>query len=185
MEKHIENLYWDFSWIVISLTVAYNLIISGFLESALTISESFGLVSAFIAGMLFTSVFTTPIATVALAKFAIHGNLSLLQLAGVAALGALIGDLVLFHFIRDHVYEDLKYLADKKRLAKIERIVKMKALRWFMFFIGALIIASPLPDEMGIAIMGAVKTRTTTFIGISYLFNFLGVLLIGLAARAV
>ena len=42
--------------------------------------------------------------------------------------------------------------------------------------IAAIIIASPLPDEIGAAIFGALKVKTKYFLVISYTLNFLGIL---------
>jgi hypothetical protein len=44
--------------------------------------------------------------------------------------------------------------------------------------IGAIIIASPLPDEVGISLMGLSKISTPKFIFISYILNSIGLFLI-------
>jgi hypothetical protein len=50
---------------------------------------------------------------------------------------------------------------------------------------GGLIIASPLPDELGLALMGFVKTNNWTFAIISILCNALGIFVIAVVARAI
>ena len=49
---------------------------------------------------------------------------------------------------------------------------------------GAIIIASPLPDELGLAMMGLSRVPIAAFIPISYTMNFLGILLIEFIAGA-
>jgi len=44
--------------------------------------------------------------------------------------------------------------------------------------IAGLIIASPLPDEIGVALFGASKFEPKKFVFISYFLNFLGILII-------
>jgi hypothetical protein len=49
--------------------------------------------------------------------------------------------------------------------------------------VGAVIIASPLPDELGLALLGFSRIDRRYFFAISYTMNFIGIVLIGLAAR--
>ncbi|MEK7557169.1 MAG: hypothetical protein AAB538_04290, partial [Patescibacteria group bacterium] len=51
------------------------------------------------------------------------------------------------------------------------------------YFLAGIIIASPLPDEIGIALLGFMKTRKKDFFLLSLVANFLGILAIGLVAR--
>ena len=51
--------------------------------------------------------------------------------------------------------------------------------------LGGIIIASPFPDELGISLLGFSKMKTTAFIPVSLIFNFLGILAIGLIAKAI
>ena len=51
--------------------------------------------------------------------------------------------------------------------------------------LGTLVIASPLPDELGVAMLGLAKTDKKSFLIISYLGNFLGILAIGGVARLI
>ena len=44
--------------------------------------------------------------------------------------------------------------------------------------IGAIIIASPFPDEIGVSLMGLSKLSTPKFIFISYILNSIGLFLI-------
>jgi len=56
----------------------------------------------------------------------------------------------------------------------------MKASRsriysFFIKIIAYLIIASPLPDELGVALLGTTKQKTKEFLILSYFMNFLGI----------
>ena len=68
---------------------------------------------------------------------------------------------------------------------RLRALFKMKFFRWFTFFLGGIIIASPLPDELGIGLLGFSKMKVSWFVPVSFVFNFIGICLIGLVARAV
>ena len=63
-------------------------------------------------------------------------------------------------------------------------LFKRRFFRWITFLAGGLILASPLPDELGVAVLGFSKMRLKYFALLSFVFNFLGIAVIGLVARA-
>ena len=63
-------------------------------------------------------------------------------------------------------------------------LLKLKLFRRVSFFVGGLIIASPLPDELGISLFGFSKIKMSWFIPLSFIFNFIGIVLIGVVAQA-
>jgi hypothetical protein len=136
-----------------------------------------------LAGMFFTSVFTTAPAIIILSQFAEITPVWLL--AVIAGLGAMLGDYILFRLVRDRMSEDFSYLLSFSKFKRFRSIFKTKLFHFFAMFVGALIIASPFPDELGIAMLGISKVEAKRFLLISFLFNTAGVFLIGLIARAV
>lgn len=174
----------DLAIIVISILIALMLVKTKVLSSIFVSTAEWGLIGSFIAGLFFTSVFTTAPAIVTLGEIANSGSLFLTALFG--AMGALIGDLIIFRFVRDrlgeHIFEALKHGSFLKRL---RHFLRLKYFRWFTFMVGGLIIASPLPDELGIGLLGFSKMKTTKFIPLSLIFNFIGILAIGFVARSI
>src|SRR3990167_7131268 len=55
---------------------------------------------------------------------------------------------------------------------------------WVIPALGAVIIASPLPDELGLIMMGLSHIRTATFIVLSFMMNAAGIFAIATAAQA-
>lgn len=180
LEKHF--LLQDAAIIFISVLVAVILAKTGILKNLLTSTKEYELFGGFISGMFFTSVFTTPPATVALGEIArVDG---IIMTAVVGALGAVVGDLVIFRFIRDRFAEHLLELVGHKSLGRrFKALLKLRYFRWFTFLLGGLIIASPLPDELGVSLLGFSKMRMSWFIPLSFVCNFIGIILIGLVAR--
>lgn len=173
----------DLLIIVFSLLIAVILVKTGVLTEILTSTKELEILGSFIAGMFFTSIFTTAPAMVTLGEIA-RAN-SIIPTAAFGAIGAVVGDLIIFRFIRDrlseHVLELVKHQGVERR---IRVLFKSKFSRWLTFLAAGLIIASPLPDELGISLLGLSKMRTSWFIQLSFVFNFIGIIIIGLVARA-
>ncbi|QQG37766.1 MAG: hypothetical protein HYS26_04035 [Candidatus Kaiserbacteria bacterium] len=142
--------------------------------------EFFGILAV---GMFFTSIFTTAPAIATLGEISLEQPILLVAFFG--AMGSVLGDLLIFRFVRDRFSVDvMEIVRESKGLRRLRKIFHFKHFRWFTFFLGALVIASPLPDELGIALLGLSRASMRWFVAVSFGFNFLGIYLIGMAARA-
>jgi len=138
-----------------------------------------GYVGAFIAGLLFVSIFT--VSTGVLILLVLAAQLPLIPLGLVGGLGAIVGDLIIFKFVRDGLMGELRLVKENikdeleeidfidehinnrkaKRLKKnIKALLHTKYFSWILPSLGVAILMSPLPDEMGVGLMGASKIRT-------------------------
>lgn len=170
--------------IVISISIATVLVKTRVLSNMLTSTLELEFVGSFIAGLFFTSIFTTAPAIITLGEMARIN--SIVPVAVFGALGAVIGDLIIFRFVRDKFSEHILVLVSHRGVWKRMRVLfKFRIFRWASLFVGGLIIASPLPDELGISLLGFSKIKTSWFIPLSFLFNFIGIILIGLVAKAI
>jgi hypothetical protein len=184
MRKRVRNgLVEDIAIIALSILIAVVLVRTDVLVSLLTNTQELEFIGSFLAGIFFTSIFTTAPAIVTLGEIAQESSLFLTAVAGGA--GAVLGDLLIFYFVKDrfsdHVMDLLKTQGGTKRL---KALFKRGSFRWLTFLLGGLIIASPLPDELGVTLLGFSKMKVSGFIFLSFIFNSLGVALIGLAARS-
>lgn len=173
----------DLSIIIIGVVVAVVFVKTGMLNSILNSTKQMRFFGSFVSGIFFTSIFTAVPATLILAEIAKTNSIFWVSILG--GLGALLGDLVIFRFIRDSLYEDFFYLIKKTRSQRFFSVFKIKLFAWIVPFFGALVIASPLPDELGLAMLGFSKVRSSLFIPISFLLNSLGILAICLISIAV
>lgn len=177
-ENHILN---DIAIIVLSVLVAILLVRTGVLVNLL--SSVGGAWGALIAGMFFTSLFTTAPAIAALGEIALMQGVFMTALFG--AVGSMLGDLLIFKFVRDRFSEHItEMMAHQSIWRRYHLLFKRRFFRWVTFFVGGFILASPLPDELGIAVLGFSKMRSNYFALLSFGFNFLGILAIGLIAQA-
>ncbi len=182
LQEHKNFLMHDFGIVALSIVIALILAKTGVLISILTATQSLEILGSFIAGVFFTSIFTMAPAMVALGQIAQHNSIWVTAFFG--GLGAVVGDLIIFRFVRDKLSEHLSQLLQEKGISKrIKAIFEVKLFRWLTFLLGALIIASPLPDELGISLLGFSKMRTSWFIPLSFIANFGGILLIGFVAK--
>lgn len=138
---------------------------------------SFGYIGAFIGGIMFISTFTVTIAMALLMLLA--ESLHPLEIGIIAGIGAVVGDLAIFQFIRNKgLLSEIKHIFTYFGGDKISHLIHTKYFCWTLPVIGAIIIASPLPDEMGVSLMGISRMKTYQFIGISFLLNSIGIFLI-------
>ncbi|MCR4276280.1 MAG: hypothetical protein NUV90_02770 [Candidatus Parcubacteria bacterium] len=174
----------DILIIATSIAFAAIMVRTGIVAEILASTEGFRFVGSFIAGLFFTSIFTTAPAIVAFSEIA-HVQ-ALLPVALFGAAGAVVGDLIIFRFVRDKFSGHLLELFGQRHLGKrVRALFKLRLFRWVSLFVGGLIIASPFPDELGIGLFGFSKIRTAWFIPLSFIFNFAGIVLIGLIAQTV
>ena len=181
MNNHGNNLVRDLALVILSIFVAIILAKTGALQDLITSTQEVRFIGSFIAGIFFVSVFTAAPATVAFGEIA-QSN-SVITVAILGGLGALIGDLIIFRFVKDRVSDHFYYLMRVSKSERLFSIFKLKLFRWIVPFVGALIIASPLPDEIGVAMLGLSKMKNSYFILLSFLLNSARILIIGLIAK--
>ena len=170
--KAKSGLVKDIIFIFIGIVLAIIISRSGLLDSFLGIFGNVALAS-FVAGIFFTSAFTIAPSSVALARLIETTPMHTVAIWG--ALGALCGDLMLFFFIRDRFAEDLKRSFKPSFTKHFLHSFHLGFLKWLSPAIGAVLIASPLPDELGLTLMGLSKTRLVFLIPISFVMNILGI----------
>ncbi len=135
-----------------------------------------GYIGAFFAGMLF--VFTFTIATGAVILFVLAESLSPIEIGIIAGLGAVVGDFIIFRFIKDNLLEEVTPIYNRFGGNHISHVLHTKYFSWTLPVIGAIIIASPFPDEIGVSLMGISKMKTYQFLLISFLLNTIGIFLV-------
>ena len=133
------------------------------------------MVGILIAGFFYTSALTIAPATVALAELSAHSSPWLVALLGAAA--ASLGDLILMIAVRREE-ADAEEILRHYHLSRVRKFSHLPPVRFALGVAGFLVIASPLPDELGLALMGASGVRPSVFIGLSYLANFVGIFIL-------
>jgi hypothetical protein len=159
-----------------SLVLAFVLVQLNFFRQLLFELGNWGYVGAFLAGALFVLSSTAAIGSVIL--FILAEKLSPLEIGIIAGLGAMVGDLTIFRFVKDNLANELEPLYERFGGNHLNHVLHSKYFHWTLPLIGALIIASPLPDEVGVSLMGISKMKTHKFVFISFLLNAAGIFIV-------
>src|SRR3989344_3562810 len=150
----------DLGTIALSVLIAYILVRTGTLADIL--NSVSGIFATFIAGAFFTSIFTTPPAMATLGQIALSQGTFITALVG--ALGSVVGDLIIFRFMRDHFGEHVTELLEHERpLRRAHVLFKRRSFRWLPFRAGVFFLAPPLRAELGVAFLVFQNLRPKFF----------------------
>ena len=138
---------------------------------------SLGFFGTFLTGILFTYGFTAAPATAIFLILAKEQNIMLAGLVG--GLGALLGDLFIFNFIRNSFKDEVRKLFREKLVIYANHKIPGVLKKYLLLLVGGFIIASPLPDEIGVTMIAASKSISAKgFSVISYVLNTAGIFVI-------
>lgn len=145
---------------------------------------SLGYFGTFLAGIFFTYGFTAAPATAILLILA--GKQNILLAGFIAGFGALIGDLIIFKFIKYSFADEIEKLSREKAMNRINNKIPSLLKKYFVPVLAGFIIASPLPDEIGVSLLAISKSISTKFFSVlSYVLNTAGIFIILLIGSAI
>lgn len=183
--KHLSKWkYFNLTFLGISVILAIFLSCYEPSHTLLLHLGQLGYVGAFFGGVLFVSTFTVAIGAVILLVLAEF--LSPIEIGLVAGLGAVMGDLLIFRFIQDNMVGEITHLfskIDKKH--RVRHLFHSKYFSWTLPVVGAIIIASPLPDEIGVSLMGISRMNTAQFLTLTFILNAIGIFLVVSASAVI
>jgi hypothetical protein len=136
---------------------------------------------AFFCGVLFAFSATAFASLVVI--YHLSSYVSPIYIALLGGLGSMLTDYVLFKTLRNGAYTEMQSLWSRITRGKPPKILSSRLYRKVAPILGAMIIASPLPDELGVAILGHSHLSTPKFIIITYILNSVGIYLIALAGK--
>lgn len=178
MIKHYKHWkYKNITFLLLSFVLAFFVLRNGTMHNFLLHLGNFGYLGAFLAGVLFVSTFT--VATGAIILLVLAETLSPIEIGIIAGFGAVVGDFVIFRFVKDDLAREIKSIYNQiDTNYHLKRVFQTKYFSWTFPVLGAAIIASPLPDEIGVSLMGISKLKTYQFLLISFILNAIGIFLV-------
>ncbi|MBI2024842.1 MAG: hypothetical protein HYT03_02025 [Candidatus Harrisonbacteria bacterium] len=179
--KH--HLIRNFIVFAASVVLAVVFVRSGLVEDLLIYIHDFYILGALVAGFFLAFVLTVGPAAATL--IGIGENVPVVLIALIGALGSVVANLALFQFVKKEISDDFIAYFESTRMKPLAEFLKLQAVRWILPIIGAIIVASPLPDEIGLAMIGVSKIKTIIFVPVMYLLHFFGILVIVSAGRAI
>lgn len=171
--------YPNLSALIAILFLTYVFYREGLLQSWVMGLESLGYLGVFFTGMFFVSTFTVAPATVML--FLMLDKFSIVEVSLIAGLGSVAGDYIIFRFIKDDIVNELGDIFKKvggSGLLRLHWIAHTRYFGWLGPVIGALIIASPFPDELGIGLLGIYKLDNRKFLLLTWFLDTIGIFLL-------
>lgn len=166
--------YKNTTFLVLSLVAFFYILDNPDFQRLIRSIGSLGYFGSFLAGMFFVSTFT--IAPASAVLFEIAREMHPYRVALSAGVGAVVGDYLILRFLKDRVFEELLPFFSKTGPSFIGTVFRSPFFGWIVPILGAIIIASPFPDEVGIGLMGLSKIKNWQFILITFILNSLGIL---------
>lgn len=180
MKKLFKFRYPKIIFLIVIIVLSYFIFRNPFVSNYLSHLGNLGYLSIFIGGILFAFGFTAPLSI----GLFISLNPSNIWIAGIiGGFGALISDLLIFKFIKISFKDEFKRLSKTKTMKSIglliQRSLGVKIKVYLMYVFAGILIASPLPDEIGvIMLVGLTKINFKILAIISFILNTLGILII-------
>ena len=163
-------------FLIVSIIVLFYFTDSSFVKDIIHGIGGLGFLGVFIAGIFFVSTFTVAPASIVL--FYLAKELDPFGVVVFAGFGAMLGDYIIFRFFKDKVFEELKPIFTKLGDSYVSKLFSTPYFAWLAPVVGAIIIASPFPDEIGIGLLGVTKLKNWQFLTLSFCLNSLGIFLI-------
>jgi hypothetical protein len=126
-------------------------------------------------GFLYTTAFTAPVATVLIINIA--ESINPVWLATLGGIGAMLYDLAIFAFVKNQTQHGWFQHWRGKFLSR-------PVISWCLAILGAAVIASPLPDELGSGLLGLSRLPQKYFIPMSFLLNGIGIFILAAIGRS-
>lgn len=176
-EKLLKIKYPKFLLLLLTFIIAYLLFYNRTYQPFHDFVASLSYLGTFISGALFVYGFTAAPATALLLILAKEQNIFLAGLIG--GFGALIGDLIIFSTIRHSFADEIEKLFEEEIVRYIHSKTPALIKKYLVPAAACFIIASPLPDEIGIALFAASKNISLrAFSVFSYILNTIGIFVI-------
>ena len=176
--------YPKLSLFIISVVLVYFLF-SGLaytpLHNALVFMGYFG---TFLAGLLYPYALTSAAGTGILLILAKEQNI---LLAGViAGIGALISDIFIFLFVKHGFSDEVQKLSKEKVVRTVNRWIPDSVRVYLLATFACILIASPLPTEIGIMLLASIKNISVKkFVIIIYILHASAIFIILLIGNTI
>lgn len=178
VKKIIGFKYPKLFFLILSIAVAYHIFSQPYVLDFMANLRYLSYFGVFIAGIFLAFGFSAPF-SVAFFIAAQPENIFLATLLG--GIGATIGDIAIFKTIKFSFMDEFKRLKKSNIVKSIREIVRIKKhilLKHYLLYVFAgIMIATPLPDEIGVSMLAGLTTVKPKILGIlSFLLHSLAIL---------
>ena len=144
---------------------------------------NYSYLGSFIAGIFFSFGFLAPFAVGFFVTLKIESINQIIINAMVGGLGAMIADLAIFRIIKFSFMNEFRRLEKTKSILEINNLFHkglIHKIRIYLLYVFAgVVIASPLPDEIGVSMLaGLTKIKINNLGIISFILNTIGIIVL-------
>lgn len=174
-------------FMLLSILFTFVFLKLGFLYATISYLGSFGYLSAFILGILFSFGFTTVPAAAGLYFLSEHINPFFMAI--IASTGSMIGNFLIYSFVKHKFIDELRYIFTNElrldfyrfEIAITKKQLKSRSFRYVIPAISGILASLPIPTEMLVSILWSMsKQDAKNVLLFSYAFSFIGILTLGL-----
>ena len=146
-------------------------------------SSIFFIPAAFLVGFLFSITFTAAISTSVFILLAETTHNPFL-IALIGGFGSLAANSIVYKFFKEEIIDDIQFIEKRYARRIAHKIIHSKTVIGLTPYVAALLLASPLPDELGILMLAGANFKYTRFFLYSFAFHTIGILIIILVGSA-
>ena len=181
MKRLFKFKYPKLSILVLAILLAYFIFSNNFVQTKInSFATGTSYLYVIIFGMFFSFGFTTPFST---GFFLTYNAQNIFISAILGGAGAVLADLTIFKLIKFSFMDEFNRLKKEKEIIRLSNLFDLKLSHrikiYFTYAFVGVIIASPLPDEIGVGMLaGLTKIKAWQIAIIGFVFNTLGILVL-------
>jgi len=185
MKRLFKFKYPKLLLLILLSVLAYHIFSNDAVQNYVANLDGLGYLGIFVAGMCFSFGFSTPFA---IGFFVISQPDNILLAALIGGAGALVSDLFIFKLIRFSFMDEFKRLEKTDAIRTINKPLNSRWIHrikiYLLYIFAGIVIASPLPDELGVSMLaGLSKIKTHVLAIISFIMNSFGIFLMLLIGK--
>lgn len=166
--------------LIFSILLAYFIFRNPSVSSYISRLEGLSYLGIFASGMLIAFGFS---AAFAVGFFIVSHPQNIFLAAAIGAAGSVISNLLIFKFIRFSFKDEFNGIQNEKSFSDIKRIVKenisIKIRHYILYLFAGILIATPLPDEIGISLLAGLTTIKSKILAIiTFVLHFAEIFII-------
>ena len=175
MKRLFNYKYTKLTLLLLSTILAYYLFSNDSVVDVINHLDGLSYLGVLIAGLLFAFGFTTPFA---IGFFITYSPENIILAALIGGFGAFLTDSLIFKIIKISFMDEFKSLRKNFKIRSHwhYKFFKSKTRLYITYVLVGIILASPLPDEVGVSLLsGFTKVKFWVFALLSFLMNSIGI----------
>ena len=179
MRRLFKFRYPKITLLILLSIISYFIFSNATVERVIEGLNGLSYVGIFIAGMFFSFGFSTPFSV---GFFIVAAPENIFYAAAIGGFGAFLSDMLIFKLIRFSFMNEFKRLEKTALFVELHQLMHSRLLSkirvYLLFAFAGIVIASPLPDEVGVSMLAGLTHIKMWALGlISFVMNFIGILI--------